>query len=502
MSSATSSVADQQSLARAEQLKQELLEFAVRGPLKEEYESQYKLLFELSADVDERDVETMRDWFLYDWYDANGEGVIEHFLNARDDIQTDEQDVLSEWTDSLNSVFEIRGVSKNTLRLTELDGGDDVTVTTLMPLKETPFKRGQFIAARLLPLGEQFIFSGLQFILPDREAALEALEVRRALDALDTPESIEQAQREQCSAFCELFGCEEMTVSSKELNSTLQKFQRYVFAERRDPETGRTAAERFQEEFGRELKLPDMPPLPDVLAEAGDVTILCDEFDGIVLLPDYERFRRVFGGANPDKAVPGWQELVWRYVKDPDIPIVAFERIAEQRPKQLESVIRKLTGDRRFSLEHLYALLIHYKQPAEEFDSLEDDERLWDLFDGNGSTTEAEPRPRKGSANKKVAKPAATAANNGGATRKPAAKAASKSAAKATANKQAARKTAGKSAATKGGAKIVKAAAGKGAKKAGKAAKKGAAKGATKGASKAAKKATKKAATKSAAKKR
>ncbi|MFL6213566.1 MAG: hypothetical protein ACJ74J_06680, partial [Blastocatellia bacterium] len=475
-------------------------EYAVRGSLKDEYESQYKLLFELSADVDERDAETMRDWFLYDWFDANGEGVIEHFLNSHDDLNTEDQDILSEWTDSLNSVFEIRGVSKNALRLTELDSGDEVTVTTLMPLKETPFKRGQFIAARLLPLGEQFILSGLQFILPDREAAMEALEVRRALDALDSPESIEQAQREQCSAFCELFGCEEMTVSSQELNSTLQQFQRYVFAERRDPETGRTAAERFQEEFGRELKLPDMPPLPEVLAEAGDVTILCDEFDGIVLLPDYERFRRVFDSKNPDKAVPGWQELLWRYIKDPDIPIVAFERVAEQHPKQLETVIRKLTGKKQFSLEHLYALLIHHKQPAEEFDSLEDDERLWDLFDGNGSTTESEPRSRKASAKKKTGKPAAKAASNGGASRKSAAKGASKSTAKATAKKQAARKAGGNSSANKGAAKSVKSTAGKGAKKTTGSAKT-AANTAKKGAAKATKKGAKKATGKSAAKK-
>jgi hypothetical protein len=475
MSSASPSVIDQTALARAEQLKQELLDFATSGPLKDEYESQYKLLFELSTEVDERDSETMRDWFLYDWFDANGEGLIERFLDARDDLSTDDQDILSEWTDSLNSVFEIRGLSKNSLRLTELDSGDEVNVVTLMPLKETPFKRGQFIAARLLPLADQFVFSGVQFILPDRESAMEALEVRRALDALDSPEAMENAQREQCSAFCELFGCEEMTVPSNELNSTLHKFQHYIFAERRDPESGKTAAERFQDEFGRELRLPDMPPLPDALAGAGDVTILCDEFDGIVLLPDYERFRRVFESVTPDKTVPDWQELLWRYIKDPDIPIVAFERVAEQNPKHLEAVIRKLTGKKRFSLEHLYALLIHYKQPAEEFVELEDDERLWDLFDGNG-TPAAEPRrparSQKATAAKSQAKQTASksvkaAANKAGSkTRKPTAKASSKASAKKTAKKAAGKQTAAKAVARKAASKsAAKKAGAKGAKK-------------------------------------
>ena len=171
-----------------------------------------------------------------------------------------------------------------------------------------------------------------------------------------------------------------------------------------------------------------------VVADAGAVTILCDEFDGIVLLPDYDRFRRVFESASPDKAVPDWQELLWRYIKDPDIPIVAFERVAEQNPRRIETVIRKLTGKKQFSLEHLYALLIHYKQPAEEFVELEDDERLWDLFNGNNGTatteTKSQARLPKTSASKKQAKKTTgksiKAKTNKNATRQPAAKATSR----------------------------------------------------------------------------
>ena len=239
-------------LKRAEYLKHELMKFATTGALKNEYDLQHKLLFELATEVDEREVESMLDWFLFDWFDPNGEGVIDYFLESHSDLSKEDQDILLDWQDSIDSVFEIRSLSKNTLRLKELDEDGDFNVITSTPLDETPFKRKQFIAARLLPLGDQFIFSGLQFIMPDRQSAMEALEMRRALEALDSPEAMENAQREQCSAFCELFGCDEMTVPSDKLNSTLQKFQHYVFAERRDPETGMTPAERFKTEFGRE----------------------------------------------------------------------------------------------------------------------------------------------------------------------------------------------------------------------------------------------------------
>lgn len=388
-------------LKRAEHLKHELMKFATTGALKDEYDLQHKLLFELATEVDEREVESMLDWFLFDWFDTSGEGAIDYFLNSHSDLSKEDKDILLDWQDSIDSVFEIRSLNKNLLRLKELDEDGDFTVITSTPLDQTPFKRKQFIAARLLPFGDHFIFSGLQFIMPDRESAMEALEMRRALEALDSPEAIENAQREQCSAFCELFGCEEMTVPSGELNSTLHKFQHYVLEERRDPETGLTPAERFRAEFGREMNVPDMPPLSGILSDAGNVTILCDDFDGIVLLPDFNRFKQVFESKNPDKEVPDWQELMWNYVKDPDIPIVAFERVAEQLPERVEAVMRKLLGDKDFSLEHLYAVLLHYKQPIEGFDNMQDEENLWDLFNGNAKPAKAKSKsPAKTKAKK------------------------------------------------------------------------------------------------------
>ena len=219
--------------------------------------------------------------------------------------------------------------------------------------------------------------------MPDRESALAWLEMRRAFDAFDSPEAIEKAQREQVAAFCELFGSDELTVPSSKLSPTLERFQRYLINERRDPETGMTPAERFRKELGQELTVPDLPPLPEPVAGAGEVTILCDDFDGIVLLPDFNRFKRVFESDEPDRQVPDWRELVWTYIKNPDIPIVAFERVAEQFPLRVEKVVRTLIGDKDFSLEHLYAVLLHYKQPVDGLEDLKDDQHLWDLFNGN-----------------------------------------------------------------------------------------------------------------------
>jgi hypothetical protein len=366
---------------RAEHFKNELVTFATTGPLKDEYDLQCKLFFEGANPEDEHEAESVLDWFLFDWFDENGDGVIDYYHDAHTDLHEPDREMLLDWLDSINSVFEIRSIGKFSVQLQELDSGDAYAVKT--SVERAPFKRGQFLIARLLPLGDDLIFSGLQFVMPDRESALAWLEMRRAFDAFDSPEAVERARREQVSAFCDLFGCDELTVPSGKLNATLERFQRYLLTERRDPETGMTPAERFQKELGQQLTVPDLPPLPQPVAGAGEVTILCDDFDGIVLLPDFTRFKRVFETEEPDREAADWKELVWTYIKNPDIPIVAFERVAEQFPLRVEKVLRTLIGDKDFSLEHLYAVLLHYKQPVDGLEDLKDDQELWDLFDGN-----------------------------------------------------------------------------------------------------------------------
>jgi hypothetical protein len=413
MSSSRPAVSDSQ-FQLAERLKNELVSFATLGPLKEEYELQRKLFFEAAQPEDENESESVLDWFLFDWLDDYGDGVITHYLEHETELSESERDILLGWLDSINSVFEVRSAGRGSVKLRDLDSGDLYTVRTRSA--ESPFTRGQFIIARLLPLDDNLIFSGLQFLMPDKESALAWLEMRRAFDVFDTPEAVEKARREQVAAFSELFGCDELTVPSKKLSSTLQRFERYLLTERRDAETGLTPAELFKRELGQELSVPELPALPGSMASAGEVTILCDDFDGIVLLPDYTRFKRVFETEEPDRHVPDWKDLVWSYIKDPEIPIVAFERVAEEFPQRVEKVLRSLIGDKDFSLEHLYAVLLHYKEPVDGFEDLKDEQQLWDLFNGNSHSAKPKAAPKKKNRTPVRTKPASA---NASAKRKP-----------------------------------------------------------------------------------
>jgi hypothetical protein len=378
-------------LQRAGELKQELIEFATTGHLKEEYDAQRQQCMEMGELADEHDSQNLLEWFLYDWVDDYGEGVIDHFVDSRDDLSEEDEEMLLEWMASLNSVFEIKALKPGSITLLDLDSNELFPVTIISSIKDLPFAKGQFLAARLLPFAETFIFAGAQFLMPNRESAMEVLEMRRSLEALDSPDELASAQQEQRDAFVELFGSDEINIAAKQIPSMIGRFQRYLLLERRDAETGKTAAEMYEEEFKRPLVLPEMPPIPEEFAEIGEVTILCDEFDGIVLLPEYPRFKRIFESGNPDKDVPDWQDLLWAYVEDPSIPIVAFERVTETHPEQVQKAMRILLEDETFSIEHLYAALLHYKQPVDGFEEMESEQLLWDLFDGSNGATDASP---------------------------------------------------------------------------------------------------------------
>ena len=381
--------------ANADRLRNELVDFVVSGPLKKEFDQQRLTYFRECEKPDDSDWEAVLDWFLFDWFDEGGCGVIDHFLGARSDLEQSLQDILVEWQDSLNSVFHVKSVSKSALALRDLESGYNFNVTLTKGSSHELFKKGEYVVARLLALGDNVILSGLQYIMPDRKSAMAWLEMRNKVDELHSPEEIEKAVQESCKAFCDLFGCDELTVPSEKLLSTLRRFQEYLLRERRLPESGVTAAERYRAEVGRELDMSELPVPPEMFPDARDVTLLCDDFDGIVVLPDFSRFKRVFTTDDPDHDVPEWKDLVWSYIKNPDIPIVAFERVAEKHPKRVEKVLRCVLGNSQFSLEHMYAALLHYKEPVEGLDDLEDEQHLWDLFNGNAESAKASSKPRR-----------------------------------------------------------------------------------------------------------
>jgi hypothetical protein len=364
----------------AQKLKQALVDFATSGELGAEFARQKKSTLRFKTALDDFEELLILDWFIFDWMDEGGSGVIDRFLASRQSLSETERQMIVDWGSTVHNIFEICEVSRDCLILREVDERATFTVRgALGPSSASNVEAGRFLMARLLPVQGSFHFSGPQLLLPDREAALQALEMAQSLGVVVSPGEIEEAQADQLNGFIEFFGGPEITIKAADLENTLERFERYLLSERR--QSGATRADSFSPKFGVEIKPQSGLPV-SASAEHGEITLLCDEFEGIVVLPRYQDFRRVFESSNPDRDIRDWKELVWKYIKDPDIPIVAFEYVAEKEPVRLERSLRLVLDDKDFSLEHLYAMLLHYKEPVEGLDDLKDDEKLWDLLDG------------------------------------------------------------------------------------------------------------------------
>ena len=374
-------------LIRAKTLLGEIKRCVSSGALRKEFDEQLRLSLGLDQSSDQHEAEALLDWFTFEWCDDEGRGVIDRFVESARGLTQDNRELALDWLDSISGVFEMKVVTRSAVRLRELETGELYEVDPESSSELSMLKRGQFICARILPLGDRFIFSYPPLLMPNRSAAVATAEVSRILNSLNSPEMQQQILEEVREVFCEYFGSDEVTVAPGALSETVEGFLRYMFFVRVDPETDATMAETFKTEFNEDLWLPVMGPVPTQVLNPSEVTIICDEFEGIVFLPEYALFKRIFETPNPAAAAPNWRDIVSAYIKDPCLPAIAFERVTEKHPKRVEKIMRELLEDDDFSIDHLYCALLHFKEPAEGFDNLKDDEKLWDLFDGqkNGS---------------------------------------------------------------------------------------------------------------------
>src|SRR5262249_22658233 len=152
--------------------------------LKKEFDQQCQAYSQEFANSDDDDREGVLDWFLFDWLDDGGGGAVDHFFGSRVGFGQNGQGILAGLRDLLNSVFHVRSVSHSNLGLKDLDSGYSFDVTLTKNSSHELFKKGEYVVARLLPLGDYVILSGLQYIMPDKKSAVAWLELRNRIDEL------------------------------------------------------------------------------------------------------------------------------------------------------------------------------------------------------------------------------------------------------------------------------------------------------------------------------
>jgi len=378
-------------VARAIDLNKRLTEFATSGELGDEFDRHCKILKQVPGELVDSLGEVLEDWFIFDWPGSDGNGVLGEFLQSNPQLGKPEQRLLLEWAESLPGIFAIHQLDMMSALLTEVGSDQTFAVVLTDRDRRSEMDRGQFIVARLLEVGDGHIFSRPPVLLSDAGQGASLLEVRDAVASVNSPEFMEKLRLEQRQSFVECFGADEITMTAAQVGVMLEAFRGQLLAMVHKEQALQTTSSSGIPAIARVLALPEISwPAADI-SPHDEVTALFDEFEGLVILPQYRKFQQIFQSDDPERDVPGWRDLVWSYIKDPLIPLLAFEYVAEKSWDQMESVLRDVLGDDKFSGKHLYAMLLHYKDPVTGLDTLEDDERLWDLLDGSDEPHVDEP---------------------------------------------------------------------------------------------------------------
>src|SRR5262249_32898158 len=137
-----------------------------------EFARQKQSTLKFKGALDEFEEMLILDWFIFDWMDESGSGVIDRFLASHESLDNEQQEMIVDWGSSIHNIFEIIDAGDDQLILKELDDGTTLTVRGgIAATYEPNVEPGRFLMARLLPVRGSFHFSGPQLVLPDREAA-------------------------------------------------------------------------------------------------------------------------------------------------------------------------------------------------------------------------------------------------------------------------------------------------------------------------------------------
>jgi hypothetical protein len=288
----------------------------------------------------------------------DGRTVVEVFVAEHPELTDEERELLLGWRDVVEGIFEVERRDGDALIVTNLV--DELTYrvrSNVGPSALDPMVPGSFIVTRLVPIGDEWLLSGMSSLMPARDrvhAYRVAADVAASRPALvfRNPEKLAQGwelQRQDRQQFVDFFGSDLVVLPGSEVAERMRAYMHYRTHEARDAH-GDTVADRSREQYGTDP--PDVDyNLPDELLEAETVGIIYDEVDGLNFYPDFGRFEEAFErpeGATSRRLRP----VVMAYLKEPSIGPLPFRRLAARSPERASQLFARVLKQPGFSWEH------------------------------------------------------------------------------------------------------------------------------------------------------
>src|SRR5579859_5698823 len=217
---------DSDLLNRSGDLKGDLLAFARGSRFSRAFRKEVTERFGRIVLADEDELIDFMDWFVLQHRLPGGSTVVEEFVAARTDLPDPERRLLLGWRDVVEGVFEIGTRDGPALLVVNLI--DDLTYRVHSNMGPSIFDSmppGNFMVARLVPIGEEWMFSGAQHLFPRsaREAMVKTaaeMSLKHPRLVFRNPEKLAQGwelQRWERERFIEWFGADLVVLDGTEL---------------------------------------------------------------------------------------------------------------------------------------------------------------------------------------------------------------------------------------------------------------------------------------------
>lgn len=342
-------------MERAGELRRQLVEYGESDLFADEWEA----FLDENLDKKERKNRAayvnVFDRFLYQAPLFDGGTVLDEFLEEAEDLSDVDREILSGWRNVIESLFEIENREGDTLRAMDLINDLVYRIRPNMGpefLDQIPV--GGFIHARILPVGDEWMFSGTVGSYP---TAARAQVYSHAMDlAMRSPEHVFRNkerlaegwkhQAEDYREFTTFFGSNMVVLPLKEFGKRLKEYARWKSFESRSPNDGMTRAERAARLNQQIPPLPD-EPAPDWDVEVATIGLFYDPIEGLNYLPDLGYVVEAF--EKPELAKQNPHRMAIRmYLESEDISPTVLRRLAEKDTKKATEVFRNATGTRSF----------------------------------------------------------------------------------------------------------------------------------------------------------
>jgi hypothetical protein len=353
---------DSDLLDRARDLKGDLLAFA-RGPrFSKAFRKEVTERFGRIVVADEDELIDFMDWFVLQHRRPSGRTVVEEFVAARTDLPDAEGRLLLGWRDVVEGVFEIGKRDGPALLVFNLI--DELTYRVRSNMGPSIFEsmpRGDFMVARLVPIGEEWMLSGAQHLFRGsaRMAMLETaakMSLKHPRLVFRNPEKLAQGwelQRWERERFIEWFGSDLVVLDGSELAGRMEAYwqwrlrQQIVDGERREgPPQGEP---RFD--------------LPEGLCDAETVGVVYDEEEGLTFLAEFGLVQEVFEDPRL-LADRDHRRAVVGYLNDVSVSPLPFRRLARRDRAKASEVFCRLLKRPDFSWERDGEQLMRHRKPS------------------------------------------------------------------------------------------------------------------------------------------